>query len=284
LPFVIDHHNVESHMLLRRAENETHPFKKAYFFQEGIRLRHYERCYCSRASLNITCSDIDAQRLREIGPGIRTEVIPNGVDLDYFAPNRPRPGNRSPKLLFLGTLDWYPNRAAVEFIADRLWPLLKQRLPDIRIDVIGANPPDKVVALGNHDPAFIVHGFVNDIRVFMNNADIFLCPISDGGGTKLKVLDALSMALPVVAHPLACEGIDVTDGKHVMLAETTQDYIEAIVTLLKNPALAESLGSAGRRLIEAQYDFVRIGEKLAAHYIEVAVSSKKARQCVESQA
>jgi len=283
VPYVFDHHNIESHMLLRRAHNETQPLKKAYFFQEGIRLRHYERRYCQQASLNITCSQVDARHLRGLSPAIKTAVIPNGVDVGYFSPDRPHKGG-SPRLLFLGTLDWYPNRRAVEFIAEQIWPLLKERIPEVRIDIIGANPPQQILALSRSDPDFVVHGFVDDIRSYLNNAAAFLCPIADGGGTKLKILDALAMELPIVSHPLACEGINVTDGIDVLFAQRAPEYVEAITRLLNNPAMAASLGKAGRQLIQTQYDFRQIGKKLSMAYTEISNSSDKSAPCVASQA
>ncbi len=129
LPTVLDHHNIESHMLLRRAQKEGSLFKKWYFRQEGLRLVRYEKSLCPQVAYNITCSETDRQRLLAIVPECRVEAIANGVDIDYF--KRDGSVKQQSSLIFIGTLDWYPNVEAVRFIADEIWPLLKQKVPGV---------------------------------------------------------------------------------------------------------------------------------------------------------
>ena len=264
IPTVLDHHNIESHMLLRRANKESNVLKKWYFRQEGKRLEKFEKQICLQVSLNITCSEMDKQRLLEIVPNSKVEVIANGVDINYFKPDKSIVQEK--RLIFIGTLNWYPNVEAVRFIAHKLWPALKLTIPDISVDIIGASPPDDIVQLGAQQKGFRVHGFVDDILPFLNKAAVYVCPITDGGGTKLKILDALSMGKAIVANEIACEGIHVEDGKNVIFAESVDEYVDAIKLLIENKNLRSSMGSAARKLIEDEYAYERVGKKLSSSY------------------
>jgi len=137
----LDHHNIESDMMLRRARIEKHPLKRLYFWQEGARLRQYERRVCPEFDLNITCSSLDTRRLEDVAPGIATAEVPNGVDTEYFQPEGDRELPRS--LVFAGNMSWYPNGAAMLFFASEVWPALKARMPGLTMDVIGGNPPPR---------------------------------------------------------------------------------------------------------------------------------------------
>jgi polysaccharide biosynthesis protein PslH len=261
----LDHHNIESHMLLRRAGNETSLLKRGYFWQEGLRLAHYERRFCPLFSLNITCSDIDAERLLKLAPETNVRTIPNGVDLEYFKPQGlPSQPNR---LIFVGTMNWYPNIDAVLYIAEKLWPRLKQKHPGLACDIIGANPPASIRALADRLPDFHIHGFVDDVRPYIGAATIYVCPIRDGGGTKLKILDAMSMEKAVVAHPVACEGINVWHDHNVILAENDTMFIEHIDHLLGADEKRDALGKAARRLMEESYGYHAIGKQLSDAFV-----------------
>jgi len=266
LPFktatCLDHHNIESHMLVRRAGNESNQLKRLYFWQEGKRLARYERRYCPQFSVNITCSDLDGERLARIAPRARVVTIPNGVDLDYFKPQGlPTFPNR---LVFVGSMSWYPNVEAALYIGEKLWPQLKVRHQNLVCDIIGAQPPGSVKALGELLPGFNVRGFVDDVRPHIEQATIYVCPIRDGGGTKLKLLDAMAMGKAIVADPIACEGIKVTHGRDVILAKDETEFIEQIDFLLKSTGKREALGDSARDLVEKHYGYEAIGKKLAA--------------------
>ncbi len=259
-PTVLDHHNIESHMMLRRSELEQNLFKKAYFLQEGRKLVRYERQICPEFDLHITCSELDSSRLRDISPDSWIEEVPNGVDVGYFSPTGADPAPNS--LVFAGGLNWYPNQSAMRFFAAEVWPRLKQRIPDVKMDVIGESPPEALKKLAARDLNFRVHGFVDDVRPYIDRAAVYVCPNSDGGGTKLKVLDAFAMGKATVAHPVACEGIAVTPGSNVLLASTPEEYVNQIVLLLGNPVQRRSMGVSARQLIIDRYSYQSIGAKL----------------------
>lgn len=258
----LDHHNVESDMMLRRARIEEHPLKRLYFWQEGLRLRRYERHVCPQFDLNITCSILDAQRLKRVAPGIAIAEVPNGVDTDYFRPTGDLEHPRS--LVFAGNMSWYPNAAAMLFFADKVWPALKAELPGVTMDVLGANPPARLSALAAHDGDFRVHGFVSDVRPYISRASAYVCPIMDGGGTKLKILDALAMGKAIVAHPIACEGIEVQDGRDVIFAHKAVEFAQSIAAVLESPDLRKRLSLNARSLAESSYSYSFIGRRLVS--------------------
>lgn len=268
VPATLGHHNVESHMLLRRAENAGNPVKKLYFRQEGLRLQRYEQSVGGEFALHIACSDIDGERLRDIGAAGRVETIANGVDCEFFRPAGVAPRPRS--LVFVGTMNWYPNVDAVMFLLQHLWRPLRARFPDLVLDIAGANPPASLVAVARGLDGVTVHGFVKDVRPLIESATLFVCPIRDGGGTKLKILDAFAMNKCVVAHPVACEGIDVTPGENVEFCTEPAEWIERIAALLDDPALRAQRGAAARSLVERRYSFDAIGARLAGLFDQLA--------------
>ncbi len=260
----LDHHNIESHMMLRRASKESNPAKKIYFWQEGIRLKKYERRVCPEFDLNITCSDLDSDRLRVVAPGVSIAEVPNGVDTTYFFPRVVSEKQHS--VVFAGAMSRYANASAMLFFAEKIWPELKRLRPEVTMDVVGGNPPARLRAIAAQDRDFRVHGFVPDVRPFMENAAVYVCPITDGGGTKLKILDALAMGKAVVAHPIACEGINVSPGKNVIFAHDASEFAAEITNLLNNPQLRAQLAHGARSLVERSYSYSVVGKTLVGAF------------------
>jgi glycosyltransferase involved in cell wall biosynthesis len=270
IPATLGHHNVESQILHRRAENEASWLKRLYFNQESRRVRSYEARVAYSFARHIACSELDCERLRTIAPRISAVTIPNGVDVEYFRPSGVAPTNKS--LIFVGSLNWYPNVDAVLFLLGQVWPLLQARVPDARLDIVGSAPPASVLRLASSLTNVRVHGFVNDVRPLIEGAAVYVCPIRDGGGTKLKLLDAFAMEKCVVAHPISCEGIEVISQRHVLLAETASAFADSIQTVLENRTLRESLGKAARELVVNSYSFAQIGRQLCAEFDTAARS------------
>lgn len=264
VPATLGYHNIESHMLMRRAEKDHHWLRKLYFWQEGKRLARYERRVAGEFAGHITCSELDSARLRELVPEIEPVCIPNGVDVGYFAPLH-GPAKRH-SLIFVSTLSWYPNVDAVLFLLREIWPALRAVVPDVTLDIVGAGAPPSVLDLARQCDGVTLHGFVPDIRPLVDAAAIFVCPIRDGGGTKLKVLDAFAMAKCVVAHPIACEGIDVGDGVNVVFAESAEEFARQLSSLLNDAERRARIGAAARDLAVSRYTFDAIGQQLAEYF------------------
>jgi glycosyltransferase involved in cell wall biosynthesis len=262
LPVVLNHHNFESAMLESRGRTERNLFKSLYYRYEASRLLNSEVHYCQHSQLNITCSDEDADSMKSAIGGGEFISVPNGVDVSYFYPN-PSVAVARKSLVIVGGLSWYPNREAVEYFIREIWPLIKVRIPEMSVDIIGRGPTPEMLKLAETDELFRVHGFVDDVRDYLWRAQFYLCPIRTGGGTKLKILDALASGCCIIADPFACKGIDVENGVDVVFAQTAESYVDAILELLDNPEKEIGLRDAGPKLIRKHYSYDSIGRHYA---------------------
>lgn len=257
---VLNHHNFESGMLEQRASSERNVVKRWYYRTEARRLLKSEIVYCRKASLNIACSDEDSIEMSEKAAVNNFITVPNGVDVDYFFPDSGAPISEK-TIVLVGGLSWYPNREAVEYFIKDIWPLLKEAVPGLRVDIVGRNPTRAIIEASEQESAINVHGFVDDVRVYLWRSSLYLCPIRTGGGTKLKILDALASGCCIVADPFACKGINVKNGRHVFYAETPEQYVSKIKFLLANPEVQAAARQEGPRLIRESYNYEAIGSK-----------------------
>lgn len=266
----LGHHNVESHLFTRRSQTEANPAKQWYYKREGRLLNAYERDTAGQFTAHVTCSDLDSERLQEAVGRVPTHAVPNGVDCDYFTPSAEEPVPYT--LTFIGTMNWHPNADAMAFFLTEVWPELLRRLPQITLEIVGANAPQTLVDLVNQSKQVRLAGFVPDVRPYLAKAQIFICPIRDGGGTKLKILDAFAAGKAVVAHPIALEGINATHHRDVVTADTANEFVEAICSLIANDETRKLLGRNARQLAEDEYSFAAIGDQFAALLTHIAGS------------
>lgn len=262
---VLNHHNVESHMLFRRASQEASRWRRQYISREAVKLAHLEAATCPAVGLNVVVSRLDGERLQELAPNSRIHVVENGVDVDYFTPGpAARSGARS--LVFAGSMGWYPNANAMTFFLQDVWPMLLSKDPEYRLSIVGHNPPPSLRTLAGGLPNVTVTGSVPDVRPHLERAAVYVCPILDGGGTRLKVLDALSMQRALVATPLAVEGLGLVPGRHFMPAATPAEFVESILSLRDDPAKRDALGRAGREFVEGHFSWSLIAGRLSEAY------------------
>ena len=261
---VLNHHNIESQMMLRRSGKERNPLKKLYFFLEGMKLRTYEKKICPLVAGNIVVSELDRMRLLEIAPKAEVRVVPNGVDVGYFRPTEKSiiPHN----LVFAGSMDWYPNEDAMIYFLNDVWPHLKNIYRDANLTVAGRMPSQRLKDLISFDTSVRLTGYVEDIRPFIDQAEVYICPIRDGGGTKLKLLDAMAMGKAIVTTTVGAEGFDVKDGEHVLIADDPKGFVEKIRSLFENEKLRHFLSKNGRKFVEKYYSWEVIGKELLDAY------------------
>lgn len=251
VPVALNHHNVESDLLHRRSANSGR-IGRWYFGRQAALVSQAERIWAHRAGVNLVVSALDGERLQSLAGGVAVTVVPNGVDIDFF---RPTPGVEAQRshLVFAGGMDWFPNREAMVYLARELWPALHRDDPARRMTVVGRNPPPELKDAATRDPSIQVTGFVDDVRPYISAASIYLCPITVGGGTRLKILDALAMSRALVSTDLGVEGLDLTEGIHYLAANTTGEFVTQVRRLENDPALAASLAQAGREFVERRY-------------------------------
>lgn len=263
IPAVLAHHNVESMLMQRRSEFESGALSRLFVAREALKLRKLEADVAGQFRMNIMVSDADAEALREICPAARTAVVANGVDTDYFAPTA---GPESPCVIFTGGMNMFANRDGVDWFLENVWPILKSKVRELRFVAIGQQPTERLVQVSRQDPDVEAPGFVADVRPAVATAAVFLVPLRVGGGTRLKVLDAMAQGKAIVSTTLGAEGINVSNGRHLLLADDAESFAARIVELLGNAALRRSLGEAAREQVVRHYAWRNLGLRLSEAY------------------
>lgn len=268
LPAVLNHHNVESTLLLRRAATERNPATKAYIGLQGRKLRNAEQRALSAFDGNISVSELDGKELSELNPKATVCVVPNGTDTEFFKPIEGIEEDLS--LVFAGSMAWYPNGDAMILFGEKIWPLIKQELPGVKMNLIGSRAPAEVIRLGQSDDQFNVLGFVDDVRPTIARAAVYVVPIRVGGGTRLKILDAMAMGKAIVSHPIGAEGLDVADGKDIVIAEDPELFAKSVVELVRDVQKRTAISAQARKSVVEKYSWSTIIPKMEQFYREIA--------------
>jgi glycosyltransferase involved in cell wall biosynthesis len=267
VPVVFFEHNVEYRIWQRLAAVERRLGRRALLELEWRKVRRRERRALDRASLTIAVSDVDRRILERESPGARIEMVPTGVDTEYFAPSGHAEIPR--RLVFTGSMDWYPNEDAIRYFATSLWPALRQRLPGISLTVVGRRPSAGLRgALAG--TGIELTGTVDDVRPYVDEAALYIVPLRVGGGTRLKIFEALAMGKAVVSTPVGAEGLALESGRHFVSAATDEAFVRAIVDLLAAPERRRALAAEGRRLVQEEYSWAQISRIFERH-LEQAV-------------
>jgi glycosyltransferase involved in cell wall biosynthesis len=257
VPLIIDTHNIDSVMYNRYLTTLSPGPRRWYTAATVRRIAALEARTLQGASVVWVCSDVERELAQRIAPGCRALTVPNGVDTGSFTP-RPDANVVANQLLFFGRLDYYPNSDGLAFFAREILPLVRVARPDVVLHVVGTGASRDVLALAEAEPAIRLVGRVGDPRDALASAAVVVVPLRVGGGTRLKILEALSMARPVVTTSIGAEGLPVEHERHLLRADTAQDFATAIVSLLADRALAERLGAQGRALVRDGFDWTQV--------------------------
>lgn len=262
IPTVFDAHNVEHDLLRRVATSTESTAKRAFNLMESRKLKRLGVDAWNRATVCVATSERDAELMRQL-TSTRVEVVPNGVDLDAFGDVQ-QAVPKSRHAVFTGAMRHQPNADGASWYAREVHPLVQRHMPDASVAIVGADPPASIRALSS--TSVEITGQVDDVRPYLSKARVAVVPLWSGGGTRLKILEAFAAGRPVVSTTIGAEGIDARDGEHLLLADTPDAFAEAVVRLFNDDALAASLGSAGRQLVEERYGWEEITRQLiSAH-------------------
>jgi sugar transferase (PEP-CTERM/EpsH1 system associated) len=262
---VLDEHNIEYELLYRTFKTEASPVRRAYNWIEFRKFKREEISAWQRSTGTVTTSAREAEMIREMVPGKPTKSVPNAVDVEYFSPSA-EPEDPD-AIVLTGLMKYRPNvDAAVYFVRDVL-PRIVAARPNLVFYVVGGEPPDEVKQLAGRN--VVVTGTVPDVRPYVRKAAVFVVPLRMGSGTRLKVLEGLSMAKAMVSTSLGCEGIDVEDQKHLLIADDPASFAASVLRLLDDAALAKRLTAAGRELVIRQYRWETVVDDLETFYDEL---------------
>jgi sugar transferase (PEP-CTERM/EpsH1 system associated) len=258
---IIDEHNIEYELLRRSYQREKQWLRKWYNWQESRLVEAAELERCRNANAVTVTSQRELSLLQGKLPQSTIEVVPNGVDIEYFNGDTLHeiPG----RIIFTGSLEYYPNVDAVLFFAKHCWPLIQARYPDATWQIVGKNPLPVVQQLAKLS-GISVFGPVDDTRPYIAAAQVAIAPLLIGSGTRLKILEAFAMRKAVVSTSIGCEGLQVEPAKHLLIADQAEAFAQAVIDLLGNQAQRQALGTAGRMLVESTYSWERCGDRLLA--------------------
>jgi len=264
MPVVLIEHNVESVLLRRRMDNASSPLAKLYFYYQYLKLRAYEARLCRLAEQVVAVSELDARALEELAGITGVTPISNGVDTHYFrALEAP---TRANSLVFVGGLTWFPNHDAIRYFCAEVLPRVAAEIPDVSLTVVGKSPQESSIREIAENPRVRLTGLVDDVRPLISEAAVYVVPLRIGGGTRLKILDALAMGKPLISTSVGCEGLAVVSGEHLLIADSSDAFAREIVRLLRDPALGRRLAAAGRQLVERKYEWSVIAQELDRVY------------------
>jgi len=258
---IVSAHNVEADIWQRYHENERNPVRRWYIEKQWRKVKQFEEAALGWVDGLVAVSEQDQARFAQASGGLSMTVVPNGVDLDYFRP-MPQPALRR-HLVFTGSMDWRPNQDAARYFVREVWPLLRNTRPDLECTFVGRSPPADIQVLAEV-PGVNITGTVSDVRPYVERAAVYIVPLRIGGGSRLKILEALAMGRAVVSTSVGAEGLDVVHDRHVVLADDPPGFAEAVHRLLGQPERCQQLGEEGRRLVERHYGW----DALAAKYGE----------------
>ncbi len=268
-PTVLFTHNVEAEIWRRHAETASSRPARLLLEMQHRRMRRFERDALARFDRVLAVSDADRETFGRLYPGAVRHpvvVVPTGVDATFFAPEGEAspPGSRA--LVFTGSMDWLPNEDAMVFFCREILPLIRAEEPSVTLSIVGRAPTPTVRRLAG-DAGVLVTGSVDDVRPYVREAAVYVVPLRIGGGTRLKIFEAMGMAKAVVSTAVGAEGLPVTHGEHLLLAEEPRAFARAVVRLLRDLGRRRSIEQAARALVVERYDWSAV-----ATYLENALS------------
>jgi glycosyltransferase involved in cell wall biosynthesis len=254
-------HNVESVIWRRYAEAAENPLTRWYINRQFRKFERFERWAFTAATAAIAVSRPDAAIMRDEFGATRVSVVENGVDLDHFRPHRDV--DRDPaRMLFLGSLDWRPNQDAAVRLLDELLPAVRAAVPRATAVLVGRRPPQWLRAKVAATPGAELHADVPDVRPFLARCGFLAVPLRIGGGSRLKILEALAAGTPVVSTRIGAEGLDLTPGRDLLVADTRDELVAATLAAIRRPEELADTAENGRRQVVARYSWDPLAEHL----------------------
>ena len=255
-------HNIEEEVLRRHVRVLPARPGKLLMYHDALRMRTWERDLIKQVDLVFVTSERERLTLQSLNSPPPIVVIPNGVDSDGITALGP---SSTAELLFVGSMDNLPNINAVSHFVRDVLPAIRLSCPAVKFRVVGRNPGHNIRKLGEL-PGVEIVGEVGDLRPYYETSAICVVPLQTGGGTRLKILEAMAFGRPVVSTPIGCEGLEVLHGRHILIAQEPSDFSSTVLRLLANRRLSLHISANARKLVEERYSWKRLAEDVYQHY------------------
>jgi glycosyltransferase involved in cell wall biosynthesis len=273
VPVVLREHNVET-VILQRLACQAGSFVGWYLKLQAKRLAMYEARVCRLFDVVATISEEDDRRLQEMAPGVDSIVAPAGVDTSYYTPTL---GPEEPNtLVHVGSLEWPPHVHGMKWFLCNVFPLIRRRVPDVKLKLIGKIPPGFQRYAASF-PGVIPIGYVEDVRPHVARAAVYVVPLLAGGGIRLKLLEAFAMGKAVVTTSVGTEGIKANHDEHLLIADTPDLFATSVIRLLASPSTRSELGKKARHLVETNYTWDVCIRQLERAYAKALGKSRAER-------
>jgi sugar transferase (PEP-CTERM/EpsH1 system associated) len=269
-PKVIFTHNIEAVIWERHWRVSRNPLWKLMSWREYRTMARVERLYLLKADHVLTVSDGDRDFFSRTVAPEKITSIPTGVDVDYFRGCSNGNSAAAGTIVFSGSMDWLPNEDAMLYFADEILPRIRERVPGVKLTIVGRQPTANVRALAARDPNIEVTGTVDDIRPYIRKGSVYVVPLRIGGGTRIKIFEAMAMGKAVVSTSIGAEGLPVTSGKNIVLADEPETFAAAVLRLLANSEERHDIGQAARDLVERQYGWSAVTDVFESALARVA--------------
>lgn len=260
---VLFQHNVEAMIWKRHYEVQTHPVKKKYLHGQWRKTVRFERDACRRFCMVVAVSEEDAATMRGEYGIENVAAVATGVDTEFFRPQ----GNveKLPhNLVFTGSMDWLPNEDAIRWFTEDVLPRIKAKVPDVTLTVVGRNPSAALRELAARDSSIVVTGRVEDVRPYMEKAAAYIVPIRIGGGTRLKIYEAMAMEIPMISTTVGAEGLPLEGEAEILFADTAEDFAQHVVDVLTDERLANDLAVRAATKVRERFGWEAVASEFAA--------------------
>ena len=272
-PSILFTHNVEAEIWRRHAEQAANPASNYLMTQQWKRMLRFEAAALARFDLVLAVSEADGHTFGRLYPGrlrAPVHVVQTGVETDFFTPAETEPGPAH--MVFTGSMDWLPNEDGMTYFCREILPKIRESEPDATLSIIGRAPTPAVRRLADI-PGVEVTGRVDDVRPHIARGAVYIVPLRIGGGTRLKIFEAMAMAKAVVSTTVGAEGLPVTSGRDIEIADEPSRFARAVVHLIRDTGARRAIEAAARRLVVDKYDWSAVALDFEAALLRVATGT-----------
>ncbi len=269
VPTVLFQHNVEAMIWRRHADVASNRLKRAFMNIQWKRSVRYESETCNKFDSVVAVSKEDAEVFRRDYQVPNVFDIPTGVDTEFFARRKEQISTR-PNIVFTGSMDWLPNNDGIGWFIKEILPSIRQQVPEVTLTVVGRDPLPELTEIARRDTSIIITGRVPDVRPYMEDAAVYVVPLRIGGGTRLKIYEAMSMGLPVVSTTIGAEGLPLLDGEELLLCDKTEEFAKTVAELLSAPQSAMSFAKRGSARVRQNFSWKGVADRFG----EICESTK----------